>query len=411
MAWRRTVNTGAAIYEADRIAAVKAKPETRKSQLRPPCNANVQPFPTCPRCQRTFRAPNGLVGNIRIKCTTRTAPTVAPPSISSSSSTPSTNSGRPPEPPLPSVSSPSLSCCSPSSSSSSSSSTAPAPAVVASAMHINTTHHPDQHYHRRHQWRGPGLHLFSLRPHFRLTRRSGRSLANLSHKDWRTSAWNTHLHPPHPPPLYTLPSHPRKPATRCKVDIGALSETRFTEHGQLKEVGTGYTLFSSGRRKAVRHDVGAVFVIPDDTAGRLPSLPQDTNDHLITLCLPLRGKNSPLLLAPTPSSPNNWSRHATELKVDKLIVLGDFSTHIGLDHAIWEGVLDPHGIGGCNDTASVFFEFVQNTVYSSSSSSSSPMHSSVFRRERTQRGGTSTPGAGSLWITSSPGGETGTTYR
>nr|VZI18588.1 unnamed protein product [Spirometra erinaceieuropaei] len=34
--WRRTVKTGAAIYEANRIAAAKAKREARKSQLRPP---------------------------------------------------------------------------------------------------------------------------------------------------------------------------------------------------------------------------------------------------------------------------------------------------------------------------------------------------------------------------------------
>nr|VZI40309.1 unnamed protein product [Spirometra erinaceieuropaei] len=33
--WRRTVKTGAAIYEANRIAAAKANREARKSQLRP----------------------------------------------------------------------------------------------------------------------------------------------------------------------------------------------------------------------------------------------------------------------------------------------------------------------------------------------------------------------------------------
>nr|VZI36101.1 unnamed protein product [Spirometra erinaceieuropaei] len=37
--WRRTVKTGAAIYEANRIAAAKAKREARKSQLRPVRNA------------------------------------------------------------------------------------------------------------------------------------------------------------------------------------------------------------------------------------------------------------------------------------------------------------------------------------------------------------------------------------
>nr|VZI14630.1 unnamed protein product [Spirometra erinaceieuropaei] len=66
--WRRTVKTGAAIYEANRIAAAKAKREARKSQLRAVRNADAQPLPTCPRCQRTFRARIGLVGHLRINC-------------------------------------------------------------------------------------------------------------------------------------------------------------------------------------------------------------------------------------------------------------------------------------------------------------------------------------------------------
>nr|VZI06615.1 unnamed protein product [Spirometra erinaceieuropaei] len=48
-AWRRTVKTGAAIHEANRIAAAKAKREARKSQLRPVSNAAAQLLPTCPR--------------------------------------------------------------------------------------------------------------------------------------------------------------------------------------------------------------------------------------------------------------------------------------------------------------------------------------------------------------------------
>nr|VZI54390.1 unnamed protein product [Spirometra erinaceieuropaei] len=53
--WNRKVKTGAAIYEANRIAAVKVKRDARKSQPRPVRNADAQPIPTCPRCQRTFR--------------------------------------------------------------------------------------------------------------------------------------------------------------------------------------------------------------------------------------------------------------------------------------------------------------------------------------------------------------------
>nr|VZI45426.1 unnamed protein product [Spirometra erinaceieuropaei] len=141
--WRRTVQTGAAIYGASRIAAVKAKSDARKLHLCAPHNANVQPPRTCPRCQWTFRARIGLGGHLRINCPTRTAPTVVPPSSSSSSSTPPTNCDRSSEPPLPSSTSPTSWSSSSTYSFSSSSSAASKPAVVAPATHINTEHNPD----------------------------------------------------------------------------------------------------------------------------------------------------------------------------------------------------------------------------------------------------------------------------
>nr|VZI05676.1 unnamed protein product [Spirometra erinaceieuropaei] len=98
--WRRTVKTGAAIYEANRIAAAKAKREARKSQLRPVRNAAAQPLATCPRCQRTFRPRIRLVGHLRINCASRTAPTIVPPPASFPSSLPPTTSDSFTTPPL-----------------------------------------------------------------------------------------------------------------------------------------------------------------------------------------------------------------------------------------------------------------------------------------------------------------------
>ncbi|BHF59640.1 hypothetical protein SprV_0100260100 [Sparganum proliferum] len=121
--WRRTVKTGAAIYEANRIADAKVKREARKSQVRPVRNAGAQPLPTCPRCQRTFRARIGLVGHLRINCAFRTAPIIVPPPATSSSSLPPTSSDSSSEPSLPS-------------SSSSSSSTAHTTAAQAAVSHI-----------------------------------------------------------------------------------------------------------------------------------------------------------------------------------------------------------------------------------------------------------------------------------
>ncbi|VDL94580.1 unnamed protein product [Schistocephalus solidus] len=76
---------------------------------------------------------------------------------------------------------------------------------------------------------------------------------------------------------------------RYKVDTADLSETRFSEQGQLEEVGAGYTFFWSGWSKAERRDAGVAFAIQNDIVGRLPCLPQDINDRLMSLRLPLRG--------------------------------------------------------------------------------------------------------------------------
>ncbi|VDM05021.1 unnamed protein product [Schistocephalus solidus] len=39
---------------------------------------------------------------------------------------------------------------------------------------------------------------------------------------------------------------------------------------------------------------------------------------------------------------------ATVPKVDMLIVLGDSNARVWTDHAAWQGVLVPHGLGSCN---------------------------------------------------------------
>nr|VZI27098.1 unnamed protein product [Spirometra erinaceieuropaei] len=150
---------------------------------------------------------------------------------------------------------------------------------------------------------------------------------------------------------------------RYKVDIAALSETRFSEQGQLEEVGAGYTFFWSGRPKAERRDAGVAFAIRTDIVGRLPCLPQGINDRLMSLRLPLQrgGKFATIIsaYAPPMSSPDATARDkfyedlhallATVSKADKLIVLGDFNARVGTDHTAWRGVLGPHGLRGLND--------------------------------------------------------------
>ncbi|VDL91913.1 unnamed protein product [Schistocephalus solidus] len=147
---------------------------------------------------------------------------------------------------------------------------------------------------------------------------------------------------------------------RYKVDIAALSETRFAEQGQL-EVGIGYTFFWSGQPKAGLRDASVAFAIRNDIVGRLSCLPQSSNDRLMSLRLPLRGDQFATIIrayAPPMTSSDAATEKfyedlhallATVLKEDKLIVLGDFNARVGTDHATWQGVLSPHGLGSCND--------------------------------------------------------------
>ncbi|BHF85205.1 hypothetical protein SprV_1002836800 [Sparganum proliferum] len=150
---------------------------------------------------------------------------------------------------------------------------------------------------------------------------------------------------------------------RHKVDIAALSETRFSEQGQLEEVGAGYTFFRSGRPRTERRDAGVAFAIRNDIVGRLPCLPQGINDRLMSLRLPLLrcgGKFATIIsaYAPPMTSPvaardkfyeDLHALLATVSKADKLIVLGDFNARVGTDNTAWRGVLGPHGLRGSND--------------------------------------------------------------
>ncbi|VDL78356.1 unnamed protein product [Schistocephalus solidus] len=86
--WRRSVKTGSAIYEANRIAAAYAKRAARKSPAPRTNIVDAQALPTCPRCQRIFRARIGLVGHLRMQCTNN--PTI--PISTSNSANPSSDS-------------------------------------------------------------------------------------------------------------------------------------------------------------------------------------------------------------------------------------------------------------------------------------------------------------------------------
>nr|VZI28327.1 unnamed protein product [Spirometra erinaceieuropaei] len=138
-----------------------------------------------------------------------------------------------------------------------------------------------------------------------------------------------------------------------KVDIATLSETRFSEQGQLGKVGTGYTFIWNGQPRPERRDAGVAFAIRNDIVGRLSCLPQGINDRLMSLHLPLRGGGELVTFinayAPPITSPETardkfyedlHALLAAVSKADKLIVLGEFNARVGPDHAAWRGVLE-----------------------------------------------------------------------
>ncbi|VDL91696.1 unnamed protein product [Schistocephalus solidus] len=92
------------------------------------------------------------------------------------------------------------------------------------------------------------------------------------------------------------------------------------------------------------------------------SLNQGINDHLMSLRLLLRGDKFTTTIISAYDLPMTSSDAAkdkfyedlhallaTMPEVDKLIVIGDFNARVGPDHATWQGVLGPHGLGSCND--------------------------------------------------------------
>ena len=94
---------------------------------------------------------------------------------------------------------------------------------------------------------------------------------------------------------------------RYGIEIAALSETRFAEIGDIKEVGAGYTFFWSGRKSEERREAGVRFAIKSDFVRKLTGLPNGINDRLMTLRLSLSGNKHATIVsafAPTMTNPD-----------------------------------------------------------------------------------------------------------
>ncbi|BHF61060.1 hypothetical protein SprV_0100403100 [Sparganum proliferum] len=150
------------------------------------------------------------------------------------------------------------------------------------------------------------------------------------------------------------------------VDLATLSETRFSRQGQLEELVVGYTPSWSDCLKTEWRDTVIAFVIRNNIVGRLSFLPEDINDHLTSLHLPLRESILAKIISAYASTMTDSDEAKTKFyenlhallasvpRAVRLIVLGEFNARVGTDHAAWRGVLGPHGLGGFNENVMIF---------------------------------------------------------
>lgn len=167
---------------------------------------------------------------------------------------------------------------------------------------------------------------------------------------------------------------------KYRIDIAALSETRFSESGSLDDM--NYTFFWSGKPHGVRREAGVGFAIRKDIVAKLTEMPKAVNDRIMTMRMPLVKKGNATLInvyAPTMTNPdetketfyNQLRRTLRDIpRTDKLILMGDFNARVGRDYEKWPTVMGRHGIGNCNTNGelllalcSEFELLLTNTVF------------------------------------------------
>ncbi|KAJ7428881.1 craniofacial development protein 2-like protein [Willisornis vidua] len=154
--------------------------------------------------------------------------------------------------------------------------------------------------------------------------------------------------------------------SQLNINIAALSEVCLHAEGSLKDHGTGYTLYWSGKLKIKSHLSGAGFMINTPSH---PNLKICRQVILISLCIPLSNKLHVVLFsicAPTlqadlvEKDKFYTDLHCLTQKVptdDKIIILGDFNGRVGKNSDTWKGVLGKQGFGNYNDNGCLLLEF------------------------------------------------------
>ena len=151
-----------------------------------------------------------------------------------------------------------------------------------------------------------------------------------------------------------------KELARFNIDVAALSETRLPEEGNIKEAGSGYTIFWKGKAPDEPHIHGVGFAIRTQLIQQHNLVPTAISERMMSIRIPLtRDRYLTLVSVYAPTLTSNDEAKATFYSqldhtiqavpaCDKLVVLGDFNARVGKDHHLWEGILGHHGIGNSN---------------------------------------------------------------
>ena len=139
------------------------------------------------------------------------------------------------------------------------------------------------------------------------------------------------------------------------IDKAALSEVHFADEGSLKEHRTGLTLFWSGKPSNERHQSGVGLMVRNSIASKLNGLPTGHSDRIMSMHLPLQGKQhftlfsvyAPTLLADAVDRSSLLATLMQEL---------ERTPKLGKDPKAWKGVLGRHGTGNCNNKGRLLLE-------------------------------------------------------
>ena len=156
--------------------------------------------------------------------------------------------------------------------------------------------------------------------------------------------------------------------SRFNIDITAFSEVHLADEGSLMEHSPAYTLYWSGKPSTERCLSCVGLMVRNSIAYKLDRLPTGHSDCIMSMPLPLEGKQhltlfsvyAPTLLADPVDKDIFYSdlrRLLNNIPEDnKVLILGNFNTRVGKDSKAWQGVLARHSVGNCNDNGRLLLE-------------------------------------------------------